>query len=331
MKRVLIALLVLLLAGVSFNAFGQEVEKKPLPSGVPVERGGALLPTGRFILEPSLQYTHYSQETVSISGFTIFEAILIGKIDVKKIERDIFIPSLTARLGFENLELNLKAPWLYRQDQTLEQVEEEQKEITIHDSGLGDIEGGIYYHLVKEKETMPDVIVNLGFKAPTGKDPYGLKTEVVEEGTPARAVEFPTGTGHWGFSGGFIFVKTTDPAILSLNISYFYNAPRNVGIEGDINYGKIDPGDSIECGLGMLFALNEKLSLQFSYDQKFTGKSKQNGKKLVGTGANTSVLNIGVTYAISNKLSFDTVIGIGLTEDAPDVSVQFKFPITFRF
>ena len=320
MKRISIALLVLLLTGVSFNAFGQEVEKKPLPPGVPVEKGGALLPTGRFVLEPSFQYTHHSQETISISGFTIFEAILIGTVDVKKIKRDILIPSLTARLGFKNLEMNLKVPWLYRHDQTIEQVEDEQKETTISDSGLGDIEGGIYYHLVKEKRTIPDVIVNLGFKAPTGKDPYGLKTG-----------EFPTGTGHWGASGGLIFIKTSDPAILSLNISYFYNALRDVGVEGGTDYGKIDLGDSIEYNLGLLFALNEKLSLNFSYNQRFTGKTEQDGKKLVGTGANASVFNVGVTYAISNKLSFDMLLGIGLTEDAPDVSVQFKLPITFRF
>jgi hypothetical protein len=327
MKRVSIALLVLLVMGVSFNAFGQEVEKKPLPPGVPVEKGGALLSTGRFVLEPAFQYTHYSKETVSISGFTIFEAILIGKVEAKEIKRDVFAPSLTARLGFKNFEMNLKVPWLYRQDQMLEYDEDKQKEVTIHDSGLGDIEGGIYYHLVKEKRTIPDVIVNLGFKAPTGKDPYGLETE----GTPARAVEFPTGTGHWGASGGLIFIKTSDPAILSLNVSYFYNATRNVGIEGGIDYGKIDLGDSIECSLGILFALNEKLSLQFSYDQKFTEKSKQNGEKLVGTDVNASVFNVGVTYAISNKLSFDMVIGIGLTEDAPDVTLQFRLPITFRF
>lgn len=326
MQRVSIVLLVFLLMGISFNAFGQEVEKKPLP-GVSVEKGGGLLPTGRFVLEPSLQYTQHSKETVSISGFTIFEAILIGRVEVKKVKRDILIPSLTARLGFENLELNLKVPWLYRRDRTFELVREEQKETTIRDSGMGDLQGGIYYHLIKESKARPDIIVNLGFKAPTGKDPYGLKTE----GTPARAVEFPTGTGHWGASGGLIFVKTSNPTILSLSVNYYYNAPRNVGIEGGTDYGKIDLGDSIDFNLGLLFALNEKLSLHFAYNQRFTEKSKQNDQKLIGTDVSASVFNVGVTYAISNKLSFDMVLGIGLTEDAPDVALQFRLPMTFQF
>jgi hypothetical protein len=330
MQRVSIVLLVFLLMGISFNAFGQEVEKKPLP-GVSVERGGALLPTGRFVLEPSFQYTHHSEENVSISGFTIFEAILIGRVEVKKIKRDVLIPSLTARLGFENLELNLKVPWLYRRDRTVEQVEDKQKEVVISDSGLGDLEGGIYYHLIKESKNRPDVIVNLRVKAPTGKDPYGLEKEVVEPQTPARAIEFPTGTGHWGVSGGLIFVKTSDPAILSLSVNYYYNAPRNVGIEGGTDYGKIDLGDSIDFNLGLLFALNEKLSLHFACNQRFTESSKQNGQKLVDTYVNASTFNVGVTYAISNDLSFDMVLGIGLTEDAPDVALQFRLPMTFQF
>lgn len=330
MQKVSVVLLFFLLMGISFNAFGQEVEKKPLP-GVSVEKGGGLLPTGRFVLEPSLQYTQHSKETISISGFTIFEAILIGKVDVKKVKRDILIPSLTARLGFENLELNLRVPWLYRQDRTVEMVGDEQKETTIRDSGLGDLEGGIYYHLIKESKSRPDIIVNLGVKAPTGKDPYGLETEVVEPQTPARAIEFPTGTGHWGASGGLIFVKTSDPAILSLSVNYYYNAPRNVGIEGGTDYGKIDLGDSIDFNLGLLLALNEKLSLHFAYNQRFTEKSKQNDQKLVGTDVSVSVFNLGVTYAIFNDLSFDMVLGIGLTEDAPDVALQFRLPMTFRF
>ena len=330
MQRVSIVLLLFLFMGISFNAFGQEVEKKPLP-GVSVEKGGGLLPTGRFVLEPAFQYTHHSEENVSISGFTIFEAILIGKVEVKKIKRDILIPSLTARLGLENLELSLRVPWLYRRDRTAELAGDEKKETTIRDSGLGDLEGGMYYHLIKESKTIPDVIVNLGVKAPTGKDPYGLETEVVVPQTKPRAIEFPTGTGHWGVSGGFIFVKTSDPAILSLSANYYYNAPRNVGIEGGTDYGKIDLGDSIDFNFGLLFALNEKLSLHFAYNQRFTESTKQNGQKLVDTDVNASTFSIGVTYAIFNDLSFDMVLGIGLTEDAPDVALQFRLPMTFRF
>ena len=323
-----ILLLVLLLIVISVNAFGQELEKKPLP-GVAVEKGGSLLPSGRFVLEPAFQYAHYSQENISISGFTVFEAILIGKIKARNIKRDIFIPSLTARLGFKNLELDLKVPWLYRRDESIELVRDEQKEITINDSGVGDIEGGIYYHLVRERTLIPDVILNLGVKAPTGRDPYGLKTKVVEG--VKRAVEFPTGTGHWGASGGLIFAKTTDPAVLFLNLSYFYNASRQVGVERDIDYGKIDLGDSIECILGTIVALNERLSVNFSYDQRITGKTEQNGKRLADTDLNVAIFNVGVTYAISTRLAVDMLVGIGLTDDAPDMTVQIRLPITFLF
>ena len=84
-----------------------------------VERGGALLPYGRLVIEPSFEYNHISGTNVSISGFTIFQAILIGRVQVQELQRDLFIPALTVRLGLKNAELYTRIPYFFRTDRLI--------------------------------------------------------------------------------------------------------------------------------------------------------------------------------------------------------------------
>ena len=57
---------------------------------------------------------------------------------------------------------------------------DETAEYTTRDDDIGDIEAGFYYHLVQEREGVPDVVVNLKGKSRTGKDPYDLKKKKVK-------------------------------------------------------------------------------------------------------------------------------------------------------
>lgn len=316
---------VIAFTGTECKVFGAE-EKKTLPA-VPFEKGGALLSKGRLVIEPGVQYSHFSKDVLSISGFTLFESIHIGLIKVEKIERDIINPFVNIRYGLKDVELELKVPYFFRGERVTVPVGDTSEEITIDDNGLGDIEGAVYLHLLHEKEARPEIIANFKVKFPTGKDPYGLEQEQLVEGTGPRNVEFATGSGHWGISGGLTFVKTSDPAVLFLNLAYYYNISRDVGVEGDIDYGKIDPGDSFEYDLGLAFALNEQLSISFSFDQRFTKKTKQDGDKVPETDANAAAFNIGGHYIISDKVSTGVSLGIGLTNDAPDVSILVRVPI----
>ena len=313
----------------SSNSLGQE--KRDIAPSVPVERGGVLLPKGRLSIEPGIQYSHFSKNILSLSGFTIFEAILIGEVVLEDIERDVINPFVRVGYGFKKAEFNVLVPWFYRRDRLIVPVEDRRDEITIDDSGLGDVEGSVNLSLLDEREILPAITGTVRVKSTTGKDPYGLRTESVIEGTRARAVEFPTGNGHWGVSGGFTFVKTSDPAILFLNLGYFYNIPRDVGEQGGIDFGEVDPGDSVQYSLGTSFALNEKLSMSFSFDQRFTGKTKQNGVKIVGSDATIADLTIGGFYTITERVSLTLSLGIGLTEDSPDVALRMRLPFFFNF
>lgn len=84
------------------------------------EQPGVLTPKGSVVLEPSLQYSYSSSNRVSIVGYTIIPALVIGLIDVRSVNRSTWVASLTGRYGVTNrLEIEAKIPYVYRNDDTI--------------------------------------------------------------------------------------------------------------------------------------------------------------------------------------------------------------------
>jgi Putative MetA-pathway of phenol degradation len=316
----------------------EEQKKKELATRVTeVERGGALLPYGRLVIEPSFEYDHISGTSTSISGFTIFQAILIGQVQTQKLRRDLFIPAVTVRAGLKNAELYVRIPYFFRTDNlifpasggstsTLEQR-------SFSDNHLGDITSYIYYHAIREgqwKPWVPDTVIRFGLSFPTGQDPYHLTRRFIPDLGAILPVQFPTGTGHWGAVLGATFVKTVDPAVLFLNVAWYENFSRQVGIVDNINYGNIKLGNTFEYSVGLILSLQERLSMSFAIDQRITGGTTQNGATLADSRLNALIFNIGATYVIPPRMAVDFVVGIGLSNDAPDVSLLIRVPILFK-
>lgn len=278
-----------------------------------------LLPPGAIVIDPSLQYSHHSRHRIAISGFTLFEAIVIGRIAVSDVKRDILQAAVTTRFGIlPRLEGELKIPYLYRSDSEVTGARTaEAKTKTTDGYGLGDIEGALSYHLIKATESVPDIIYNIRAKSHTGKSPYSLRPDARGEFN-----KLPTGSGHWGISSGFTAMKTSDPAIFIASLSYYWNIKRSVGGI----FGTVDPGDSIEYALGVAYALSEKLSLSTMYQQRFVSKTRQNDKPVEGSSLNAVTLSFGASYAASKKSSVNFTLGIGLTVDAPDVQMTLSMP-----
>lgn len=305
-----------------------------------VERGGALVGEGRLVIEPSFEYNHISGTNVSISGFTIFQAILIGTVAVQKVKRDLFIPAMTFRAGFKRFELYTRIPYLLRYDTlafpksgggTSNLVER-----SFNDNGMGDIQSYLYYQLLREgqwRPYVPDTIIRVGFNAPTGKSPYEVKRRLVQELGAIIPVEFPTGTGHWGVAVGSTFVRSVDPAVIFFNVAYFINFGRDVGFAGDPQqyYGHIKLGNTFEYSIGLILSLQERLSMNFALNQRVTGRTYSGSSSLPDTAINAISFNIGATYVIPPRMAVDFVVGIGLSKDAPDVTVLVRVPIAFKF
>lgn len=294
-----------------------------------------------FTLETGVSYSHSDRRQLTLEGFLALDAIFLGNIKLDRIKSDIVQLDVTGRYGVtDRLQFDFNAPFLYR-NSTFESSgvggsASTLGERDVSNADIGDVSAGAYYRLFPETPTRPDIVLNVRVKAPTGKDPYGIKfTKVGDVSAPN---DLPTGNGLWSLSTGLTFVKTIDPAILFANIGYSHNFSRKFsdisGTPGDKVAGEIDLGDSYQLGGGLAFALNDRMSTSMSYSHRFSQKAriKQAGagwNSVTGSDASAGSLNFGVTYAMSDKLSMVANVGMGVTPDAPDVTVGIKFPYNF--
>lgn len=300
------------------------VQKKDATSEqVLLEVGGVLLPKGTLTIEPSLQYSHYSRRSISISGFTLLGAIVIGEIAVSDIKRDFLQGALTTRYGITSwLEAELKVPYIYTSFRDIKGPgTTEMTERRIQSTALGDIEGALYGHIIREKGIVPDILLNFRAKSTTGRDPYHLDVD-----SRGRVTELPTGSGHWGFSGGFTLVKRSDPVVFFGGLTYFWNIRKKVRE----SIGTVDPGDSWEGSIGMSYALSEKFSLSTIYMHRITSKQKLNGRAVMGTFVNYGTISLAGSYALSKNTYVNLSVGVGVTNDAPDVELRLSIPFNFK-
>ena len=302
----------------------------------------------RLTLETGFSYARFDRKAINLSGFLVLDAIFLGTISVDNVESDILTFDIQARWGLsERLQVDLAAPFLYRRTTFQsggvggDATAQSEEDVTLRpEFQVGDISAGLYYQLRRETATSPDIVANVRIKAPTGTDPYGVKLVTDPNNSNLRfPEELPSGNGVWSLSTGLSFIKTIDPAILFADASLFYNFSERFSdissTAGTKIPGEVMLGNSLQYGLGMAFALSERMSMTFSYSQRFTEKTriKQSGgssTSIIGSDANIAVLNIGVTSALSDRRSMITNLGVGLTSDAADVQFTMKFPYSFR-
>lgn len=309
----------------------------------------------RLTLEAGVEYARYDRKQLTLNGFLALDAIFLGNIAIEDVASDTFTYSLGARYGLTpRTVLSLNAPFIQRMT-TFEKGGAGGSaaviaETDISDSPyIGDVTAGVSYRLFPETLTRPDIVVSASVTAPTGRHPYGVDWRTIEVLTNPSdpndiPVQFsvpeeqPTGNGIWAGSLGASFVKTLDPAILFASIGYthtFEDSFDDLDISPDtLTPGDVDLGDSFNYGIGIAFALNERTSMSMSLAHKISTKSRiryvgEDWKDVVGSDGNAATYNMGVTYALTPRLTLVTGLGIGLTPDSPDFSIAFKLPYSF--
>lgn len=294
-----------------------------------MEQPGVLTAKGELILEPSLQYTHLSNNNVYLHGYTIIPAITIGLIDIYAFSRDTFIAALSARYGLTNhLEVEMKLPYVYRSEENSTSPLATETNIdtkTVDGYGLGDIEFGLRYQL-NQPQTGPYYIAGLRVKSTTGSDPF----EVSRDPDTLLPNELATGSGFWGVQASLSTLFPSDPAVFYGGINYLWNIARDVGTVNGINYGKFDPGDAYGFNLGMGFALNDKASFSLGYDHSVLTKNKRDGQVLPDqVTLHVGTFQLGYSYRLTDQTNINLALGIGVTDSAPDVQITLKVPMDF--
>lgn len=309
------------------------------------EQPGVLTQPGHYVLEPSLQYGYSSSNRVALVGYTIIPALLIGLIDVREVKRNTVTAALSARLGVSRrLELELRAPYVYRSDATVsrEIFEGSATESVFSANGMhmGDLELGARYQLNDGGIDKPFYVGTLRLKTRTGTDPFDVVTDcqtrcignTTGTGLP---LDLPTGSGFYSLQAGLTMLYPSDPAVFFGSVTYLHNFARdNVSrtvLNGEKEFlGTISPGPIIGFNFGMGLALNEKSSFSLGYDHSSVGRTRHNGEVVPGSvRTQLGTLLLGYSYRLSKTTSLSLAVGAGLTTDTPDVSLTVRLPMTF--
>ena len=299
---------------------------------------------GRFSIEPGLTYSHYDTKQLFLNGFLALDAIFLGNLGVDEINADTFTFDLTSRYNWrQRWQFDLNVPYVYRettyQSAGAGGASTTYSEATVTGGDIGDVSFGVSYKFLDEGPSRPDAVLSLRVKSPTGKHPYGIKMRR-EEGNDNLNLPstLPTGNGVWSATAGLAVVKTLDPAVVFANIAYTHNFEKDFSdispVDGQRVPGTVNLGDYFQFGLGMAFALNERMSLSMSLSELISRSSRikyegSGWQTVSGSDANAAYFNIGMTMAITNRLTAVPNLSMGLTPDAPDFSVSVKFPYYF--
>ena len=103
-------------------------------------------------------------------------------------------------------------------------------------------------------------------------------------------------------------------------LSYTHNLEESFGdISSTVNQktpGKVRIGDSFQVGMGVAFALNEKMSMSFSMSDLVQRRSSlkpdgQDWQSVISSDANAGYFNIGMTIAATPNLTIVPNLSLG--------------------
>lgn len=335
-------------AGGGGSSYGQSLKDDSAPaqsvSNLYNEASG-FFGNGKFSFETGVTYARYDARQLTLNGFLALDSIFLGNINLDRIKSDNWTLDLTGRYNLDNRwQFDVNVPVIYRESTYQsggagnDATATSEGSVT-RDPTIGDVNFGVAYKFLDETPNLPDAVVSVRVKAPTGKEPFGIK--LVQQTTNDNLYvpeSLPTGNGVWSITPGISLVKTFDPAVLFGSLSYTHNFEESFDdISSDVNQkvgGKVSLGDSFQLGVGVAFALNEKMSMSFSVSDLVQRKSKlkPNGgdwQSVVSSDANAGYFNVGMTIAASDNLTIVPNLAIGMTDDAPDFTFSLKFPYYF--
>ncbi|GJL92737.1 LysM peptidoglycan-binding domain-containing protein [Hyphococcus sp.] len=329
--------------------------------------GGILTPRGTMYIEPALDFTVASDNRFFFQGIEIIDAVLIGAIEATDTDRRALTESLTAKYGITSrLEIDARVPYVSRNDR-ISGVAIDDATSTIRDlegRGLGDVEMGLHYQL-NDGVKLPYAIANVRVKAPTGTGPF----EVARNPDNGIETELAVGSGFWTIEPSMTFILSSDPASLYANVGYQYNMPTSPNVfitQSDPFTSRLlefDPGDAIRTSIGVGLSLNERLSMNFGYDQSFFLRSKnqfeittrapilidddmnpdtplvqdEDGDGNLLYAAPETMFTVtqspattvgsflfGGSYAVNSRLRINLSGAIGATDEAPDARISLR-------
>jgi hypothetical protein len=310
-----------------------------------VQREHAPLFDHKLTLDWGISDTYYDRRQLQLSGFLALDAIFLGNINLGETKSHQVMSDLDVRYGLtDRISVDVDVPYIYRHSSFIVGgaggAASTLSDASVNSHAIGDVNFGFYYQLIKETNNIPDVVGSLRVKAPTGTSPFGIKVvQLTPDNTNLVAPStLPTGTGFWNITAGLSVLKTYDPIVLFGSLSYTYNVARSFAdissVQGQTEPATVKLGDIVQIGGGVALAFSDKDSASISYTLALEPSSKTKApggsyQDVPGSETTAAVLNFGLNHVVNKHLTINGTVSIGMTPDAPNFVVGFRFPYTF--
>lgn len=288
----------------------------------------------KFTFDAGLTYAYYDRRQLALSGFLALDAIFLGTLNLDQAKASTFTLDLTGRYGIgDRISLEANLPYLERDSRFVSggagTSAATLSEASLRANGIGDASIAGYYQFVKESAQWPDVVGSLRIRAPTGRDPFGLKLIQKDEDNTNLILPqtLPTGTGVWSATANVSVLRTYDPVILFGNVGYTYNKPEDFDdispVQDQVIPAEVELGHTLQLSGGLAIALNDRSAVSFSVSsalQASTHTRTPGGPsiRVPGSSSNSTALNIGGTYTMPSGWIYNGQLAAGLTPDSPN-------------
>jgi hypothetical protein len=293
---------------------------------------GVLTPQGRLIIDPSVEYTRSSANRLVFAGVEVVPGINLGLIEASQVDRDAGVFTLAARYGLTNrIEVEARVPYVWRHDRLFlvqraspTDIERPQR---LDGDGIGDVELNGRFQLNSGRDGWPIFVASERVKAPTGDGPFDVRFD-----SEAIARSLATGSGFWAAETGVTMLYPSEPALIYASLSYLYNFEDDVDKQiGKFHIGHVNPGDSIGATIGFGLSLNPRFSVSFGYSHNyiFGTKTEIDGSTEKTSKLQVGRLQMGWSYRLTERITFNNSFEFGVTGDAPDLRITIRTPYRF--
>lgn len=288
----------------------------------------------KFTLDAGFSYSYYDRRQLALSGFLALDAIFLGSINLDQTKASVGTFELSGRYGLsDRLSIEASLPYVYRDSRFVSGgaggASSVVSEVRMRSQGVGDASVAAYYQWVKESQRWPDIVTSLRVRAPTGRDPFGLKLIQPDGNNNNLNIpeDLPTGSGVWAATFNVSALRTYDPVILFGNIGYTYNQPADFDdispVAEQVSPARVELGNTVQLSGGLAIALNDRSAVSFSVATASTGATHITApggakRRVAGSSSNSTTLNIGASYVLPSGWTFNGQIAAGLTPDAPN-------------
>ncbi|USA47185.1 hypothetical protein NDN11_03390 [Acinetobacter sp. C26M] len=274
------------------------------------ERQYSLIKKGIFSSYYDLDYTYYRDSRLDLALNDSNSSL--SRLRIEEDANHTLTNTFTVQYGLlDNVTLSASLPFVAKKDLLNDQTT----------AGLGDINFGARWEPFPLKQGRLPLVLFGSLSSKTGDSPYEV-----------GATELSTGKGYYSVGAGASTRKYIDPVVLFASVSTSYGLKESGlnQLRGERILESFDPGLSGGFSFGFAYSFNYDVSLTMSYQQSFNTGAKfyfKDNSSYQSADQSSAMLSFALGVRVSPETIVNGTVGIGLTEDAPDVSLGLSFPL----